>query len=241
MRRKLRRQVFALFKLQKDVYLERFSSSTWPLREADTELAEEWMLFWDSVEAATYGESLAFLNEAALVAFVNGGQALASRFSIDFNLEHPRAVAYLREAGDKAITGINNTTRNRVNALLTKAVSEGWSYQRTAKQLEDLFDGFRKPPLVANRNYRTRADAIAVFETGDKYEGGAFEGARQLRDAGLSMTKAWLTVGDNRVRQTHRNNQSQNFIPIDKMFSSGHLRSPTDPGCRCTTLYQAKG
>lgn len=242
-RRSLRAKMKKLFRAQKTLFFERLPSlqdEFESLREAKPPLPSQWALIFDAVESLTAGDFVEFLDEATILSFAAGGQVLAKKFSLDFKLEHPRAVAYLRDATDKAITGINETTRNRVNTLRTKAVKEGWSWQKLSKEIEQLYDGFSKPPIVANRNYRTRADAIAVFETGDKYEGGAMEAALQSQEVGLEMLKGWGTVGDSRVRKKHVYNEKQGFIPINQPFKSGDGRPPSDPGCRCFSLYRAK-
>lgn len=48
--------------------------------------------------------------------------------------------------------------------------------------------------------------------------------------------KGWLTVGDNRVRQSHRANEEQGFIPIHQLFQNGAMHpgdGPDSVGCRC--------
>jgi hypothetical protein len=151
------------------------------------------------------------------------------------------AVDDLARRGAERVTGIAETTRKRLRTLLTRAADEGWSYQRTAKEITALYRGFAGPPLaVRPRHLRSRAEAIAVFELGDAYEHGNLLVAQDLQDAGLEMEKSWLTVGDDRVRTDHRANQGEGWIPLDQAFGSGDDRPPADPGCRCTLLMRRK-
>lgn len=231
----LHQQVRKLFDQQKENLL---NLSAFILLESKDELSQ-WMILLDQSIAETLPDFIDFISESAVKAFAAGGDVVAAKFDIDFELANPRAEAYLRDATDRAITGINETTRKRVNTVVRAGIAEGLTQAHIAAQIEELFDGFSQPPIVPNRNFRTRADAISVFEIGDKYEGGMAEAIQQLEDSGTKMLKAWLTIGDDRVRQAHRANQDQGYISFKKAFSSGHKRSPTDPGCRCTMLYLA--
>jgi hypothetical protein len=158
-----------------------------------------------------------------------------------FGLEHPAAVDYLARRGAERVTGIAETTRKRLRTLLTQAAEEGWSYQRTAKEITALYRGFAGPPLAVRPSHlRSRAEAIAVFELGDAYTAGEMVVARDLQDAGLAMEKVWGTSQDERVRADHRANEDAGWIPLDSAFPSGHERPPSDPGCRCYLMTRRK-
>lgn len=183
------------------------------------------------------------LDESTRQALEAGALALIAELgsTLDFSLEHPRAVEYLQQRGAERVTQINETTRRYLRTILTQAAAEGWSYDRVARAIRERYAEFAGPPLrVRPRHIRSRAHAVAVFELGDAYEHGNMLVARELQAAGLVMEKAWLTVGDDRVRPEHRANQEQGWIPLDQTFSSGHQRPPTDPGCRCTLLMRRR-
>jgi hypothetical protein len=212
-----------------------------PIREAILELP--WEPLFDEAAQATVQAFAAPLDAAAAQALSSGMLAAVADLSIEasFTLEHPAAVDYLARRGAERVTGIAETTRKRLRTLLTRAADEGWSYQRTAKEITALYRGFAGPPLaVRPRHLRSRAEAIAVFELGDAYEHGNLLVAQDLQDAGLEMEKSWLTVGDDRVRTDHRANQGEGWIPLDQAFGSGDDRPPADPGCRCTLLMRRK-
>lgn len=80
----------------------------------------------------------------------------------------------------------------------------------------------------------TRAKLIAETETAN-----ALEGARWLmyKTEFTGGLKEWFTVNDERVRHSHRNNQSEGKIPIEKAFSSGEMRAGEAPRCRCSVNY----
>jgi hypothetical protein len=206
----------------------RFSPA--PLREAILDLP--WEPLFDEAAQATVQAFAAPLDAAAAQALSSGMLAAVADLSIEgsFGLEHPAAVDYLARRGAERVGQITNTTRTRLRSLLGQAADEGWSYDRTAREIRKQYAGFSA----------TRARNIAVYELGDAYEHGNVLVARDLQDGGLAMEKSWLTVGDDRVRPDHRANQGQGWIPLDDTFGSGDDRPPADPGCRCTLLMRRR-
>ena len=132
------------------------------------------------------------------------------------------------------MTKINDTTRSYLNAMISQAVDEGWSYDRLSNAIGSRFTEF----ATGGDNPRSRR--VAVYELGDAYEEGTQLAAKELQAAGLEMEKKALTAGDDRVRPSHEDNASAGWIPLDDEFPSGDMRFPSDPGCRCTTLYRRK-
>ena len=200
----------------------------------------EWEAYWLEVELATMAvleEPIGAVQAAALDAGVR--VALADlEAEISFTLEHPRAVAFLKDRAAERVTMINGTTREGLRSLLTKAVDEGWSYGKTAKAIKEQFDGFAgKRPQA---HIQSRAHMVAVTEAGEAYEEGTLQVTKELKAIGLEMQKSWLTVGDDRVSAPCRGNQGAGWIPVDDAFPSGHDRPLAHPACRCTALYRRK-
>lgn len=223
--------------------LERLRDRVTPttLREAIEEA--DWGPLFDQAALETLQLFQEPLDEFTRQALEAGALSLIAELDLDlsFTLEHPRSVEYLQRRGAERVTLINETTRRYLRTLLTQAAQEGWSYDRIARAIRERYAEFAGPPLrVRPRHIRSRAHAIAVYELGDAYEHGNMLVAADLQAAGLRMEKAWLTVGDDRVRPEHRANQQQGWIPLDEQFSSGHQRPPTDPGCRCTLLMRRR-
>src|SRR5690606_6069541 len=111
-----------------------------------------------------------------------------------FDLKHPRAVEFMSQSGADRVTQITDTTRDYLRTLLTQAADEGWSYGKTARAIRKRYAEFSV----------TRARNIAVYELGNAYEAGNLLVARDLQDAGLTMEKQWLSVGDARTRPAHK-------------------------------------
>lgn len=199
----------------------------------------DWLPLWFEAAAETSGDFEDVLEDSILDALLfSGGRMLAGMaageldLGISWNLENPRAVAYAREHAAGQVRLINETTQTYLNSLITQAVEEGWSYTKLSIRIGGKFSEF----ATGGANPRSRR--IAVYELGDAYEAGNEMMARELEGAGLKIEKRWLTVGDDRVRPTHRENQGAGWIGMDELFPSGDDRPPSDPGCRCVTLHR---
>lgn len=210
------------------------------LREAITE--SDWFSLFDAAAQQTLTMFLSPIQETAQAALLMGAADLIAQVGVDvaFNLRNPRAVAYLDAHGAELVTRINETTRSDIKRIVTQAVDEGWSYNRTAREITNRYQEFAvgKPQLHID----SRAHLVAVTESGMAYEEGSAIVVRDLQDAGLQMEKSWLTVGDDRVSDGCRANQAEGWIPMSQAHQSGHMQPLRFPGCRCTELYRrAKG
>jgi SPP1 gp7 family putative phage head morphogenesis protein len=235
---KLERQLAAAmqraFRAEERAFLTRLARLEPLFAPAVREAAEvvDWEPIFDEAALATLQAFAQPIDEFAARALEAGILAMIAELGLEvsFPLEHPAAVAYLREHGATQVARIRNTTRDTLRRILGQAAEEGWSYNRTAKAIRERYRNFSKE----------RAKNIAVFELGDAYEHGNMLVARDLQVGGLEMQKSWLTVGDDRVRPDHRGNQAQGWIPLDDAFADGTNRPPTDPRCRCTLLMRRK-
>lgn len=191
-----------------------------------------WEPLFDEAALETLDAFAKPLGSFAEAALQSGMVAAVAELNLDtaFDLKHPAAVDYLKRRGAEQVAGIAETTRKRLRTILTQAADEGWSYDKTARAIRARYADFSV----------TRARNIAVFELGDAYEHGNMLVAQDLQDAGLTMQKSWLTVGDHKVRPDHRANQEEGWIALDDAFQDGSDRPPTDPGCRCTLLMRRK-
>lgn len=199
--------------------------------------ASDWLPLWYETAAATALPFAESLETAILDALIFGGGELLRSLEADeidlgisWNLENPRAVAYAKMHAAAQVARIDDATRAGLNGLISQATEEGWSYTRLSDAIGERFGEF----ATGGDNPRSRR--AAVYELGDAYEAGNEMAARELMAAGVPLEKKWLTVGDDRVRPSHRGNQNQGWINYDDTYSSGDFRPPSDPGCRCVTL-----
>jgi SPP1 gp7 family putative phage head morphogenesis protein len=232
--RRMERRIAAAFRAQSRELMTRFpklkARFTSDIREAVS--IDDLSPLFDDAALATLRAFADPIDEFTAKALETGMTHSVADLSLDmsFTLEHPRAVQYVKDRGLRQIARINETTRDSLRVILSDAVDNGWSYDKTAREIRRRYTDMS----------RTRARNIAIFETGDAYEAGNNIVAKELQSAGLVMQKQWLNVGDDRVRPDHVANAAEEWIDIDDAFQSGHDRPPTDPRCRCTLQYRRK-
>lgn len=209
-----------------------------PLKESIT--PSDWLRVWVETENNTFSLFADPIEKAVGRALQLGALATIAenKMKLSFDLANPRAVQYLRDYGARQVTRINESTRDQLQKLITQAIDEGWSYNKTAEAIIDRFDGFANG--MPQQHIDSRAHLVAVTETGNAYAEGNLIVARDLQDAGLTMEKAWSTVGDSRVTEECKANEDAGWIGIDKEFPSGHQRPLRFPGCRCDLLTRLK-
>lgn len=243
----LRRQVASVFRQQGRLFGRAFGQLQAQIDRNAADVAREsvssgdWLPLWYETAATTAGDFSGYLETAILDALLFSGgnlftdlQADELDIALSWKLENPRAVAYAREHAAEQVRLIDTTTQSYLNSLISQAVDEGWSYTRLSGAIGSKFVEF----ATGGDNPRSRR--IAVYELGDAYEAGNEMAARGLTAAGLAIQKKWLSVGDDKVRPTHRDNQGAGWIGLDDTYPSGDDRPPSDSGCRCTTLYRRK-
>lgn len=219
-----------------------------PVREAALSQGG-WLEEWDQVATQTADLLFQPIQAAAAAGMEAGAAEIARRLEIDtgFDLTNPRAVEYLDEHGAEWVSGINDTTRERIRTIVRDGAAEGASYQEIAKRIEDLFAEFAGPAqsvlqvLMGDKPTQSRAERVAITELGMAYERGNLIVVQDLAAAGLEMEKKWLTVHDDRVDpDICAANEAQGWIPVAEAFQSGHMTPLGHPICRCTTLYRRK-
>lgn len=201
----------------------------------------EWMRAWRSAAASVRARFEDALDGIAARGLSAGFASMIAELdaTISLDLANPRAVAFMAEHGAALVSRIDEVTRGRLAGLLEKAIDEGWSYDRVARQIKTTFEGFSAgSPL---KHIRSRAHLVAVTENAFAYEQGTKLAAGQVRDAlppGLGMQKQWITAGDNRVDEFPCGaSESDGWIGYDAEFSGGFGEPPAHPGCRCTCAY----
>jgi hypothetical protein len=216
-----------------------------PLREASLSQAG-WLAEWDTVAADTADLLVEPVQLAAEAGMAAGAAELARQLEIDtgFDLTNPRAVEYLAEHGAEYVTGINETTRERIRTIIKEGAAEGASYTEIANRIGEIFREFAGPANVVSvlldNVQRSRAELVAITELGNAYERGTRILIDDLVAGGLEMEKQWWTVHDERVSDGCQTNQDAGWIPVSDAFPSGHQQPLRFPGCRCTCLYRRR-
>ena len=210
-------------------------------------LAED--LSWDSVDSS-WDETLRSVSakfqstiQSALTISYRGGMDAqvadvpANALPVQFSLPNEAAISWSETNAARLVSGVDDTTRNSLKILLTKAREEGWAYTKTGDAINAEFDGFSNG--AAQRNIRDRAQLVAVTESCDAYEAGSAQAITTLQTYGLVYDKSWLAAG-NACPNICAANAGQGWIPVDDSFQSGDDTPSGHPGCRCTALYQRR-
>jgi hypothetical protein len=129
----------------------------------------------------------------------------------------------MRTRAASRISGIDSTTRGILEQIIATALSEGWAYNRLAREIRAAVREFSA----------SRSRLIAVTEIGQAYIDGQVAAARAREGAGVRVEKQWQTVGDDRVSDGCRSNAAAGWIPLGQPFPSGHNAPLRFPGCRC--------
>lgn len=189
----------------------------------------------------------AALEEAEKSMLETGGKALIATAALEtsFDLKNPRAVQYLKEHGADLVAKLNETTRDDMRHVLEYARENGWSYDKTAKAIQERYKGyydagswwnFDSPRPQGHIN--TRAHLIAVTESGNAYSAGEWMVAKGMIDAGLPMEKRWVAASDERDCEICDGNAAEDWIPAEDAFSSGDDYPLAHPACRCDAQYR---
>ncbi len=244
-RSKLQKEIAKIFINQGKIFIEqfdvfqiRFTEST---KLKETIGGDELNRLFDNTEAITNNQFINPLNTAYTGSIAAGANAITLELGediISFNLSNQRANDWMIDNGAKLVTNVNETTRFGIKNVLKKGIKAGDSYNNIAKAITERYKEFAigKPQL----HIRSRAHLVAITETGNAYEAGSREGAKQADAAGLPMEKKWSSTGDNRVSELCLVNEDESWIPLDQPHASGHQNPLRFPGCRCGELYRRK-
>lgn len=125
---------------------------------------------------------------------------------------------------------ISHTTKWDVINTLKNGIDNHMSRQEIQKDINKIDERLFWLP---------RARAIAVTETTKAYEYGNIQPILALQDAWIQMEKRWLTVGDDRVRESHQACEDEWWKPLDYIYPSVWVDLPPWwVNCRCTIQYQ---
>lgn len=163
-------------------------------------------------------------------AYQVGQDQMAELLGLDvkFDLKDPRAKAFIEEKTLK-IVGINDTTSEKIRAVLVQGVDEGQSVDQIAKAIKEAYNDFGD----------MRSRLIARTEVSQSVNGARYG---LLQEEG-SEAHEWLDSGDENVRETHVA-EDGNVVNVGEPFPVTHLLYPCDHNgeaseviaCRCVSL-----
>ena len=125
------------------------------------------------------------------------------------------------------ITGISETTRTRINKLITKALDE-WTSKQELKNILKTDFGFSE----------YRANLIVRNELKIAYiQGQKLQFSQWQKESWLRGWKDWISHRDDRTTEGCLGNDYQGEVGFDELFLSGDSEPPRFPWCRCSIAY----
>jgi SPP1 gp7 family putative phage head morphogenesis protein len=150
---------------------------------------------------------------------------VAADMGVSFAQLHPSLLSFSKRETGRLITNVFGTTKELVSDVIQGGLDAGASTSAIAQLIRES-TGFSK----------TRADLIARTETTKAFNGAPQESLADLAErTGRTFTKTWSTALDDRVRDEHVDMEGET-VEVNEAFSNG-LQYPSEPNCRCTTLF----
>lgn len=148
--------------------------------------------------------------------------------TVDIGINSVFVDNYLKTRTASLISGIDETTRKEIQAIIDNAFLNGLSVDDIAKKITDEFFVFS--------DYR--AELIAQMETANAFEEGKLEQFRGYeKEVWVTGWKKAITQADSNVRADHQANADEGWIKSTQLFSG--TSSETAPfwfNCRCTVV-----
>lgn len=152
---------------------------------------------------------------------------------VDFNLDNPLTIEWLRDATQKFAKQINETTWETLKQAIGDGINAGDGIEQLTDRVQQVMD----------QASQSRSRTIARTETVRASNAGGIQAAR---DSGIVRRKIWLSALDERVRETHIAAHGQER-GLEEDFSVGSASGPA-PGdmstasesvnCRCTLIWE---
>jgi len=161
--------------------------------------------------------------------------AISLQFQHKSTIFTKQGIDMLGHYAGTTIDDINDTTKQKILTVFTDMETEEKGVDDLAQSLRDVYQGYGED----------RAALIAQNEAVTAYNAGSYTAASQL---GMPLTKTWLTAGDSKVRDAHKDTEGQ-VVPFDQPFDVGgdQMQFPKDASlgadpsniinCRCTIIF----
>ena len=136
---------------------------------------------------------------------------------------------YAKSRAGELMHAVTDTTKKEVRALFNEGWTNNWTQEEMSRAIKEKFSNFSE----------YRAALIAQMETANAYEEGKLSQFRGFeRQLGLTGWKRSQTQHDSAVRESHRANEAEGWIPSDQKFkATDTMRAPHGFRCRCVTSF----
>lgn len=144
---------------------------------------------------------------------IAAGQAIYNR-DIGLSTTNEKVLKAARDYSAKLVTGINNTTRDRIQESLQTSISLGEDQSAAADRIGNII------------NDPARAGVIARTEAVNSYN----KGLLSFADESGATQKVWQDLG---ADDECADNTAEGAIDVGDSFDSGDDAPPAHPNCRC--------
>jgi hypothetical protein len=127
-----------------------------------------------------------------------------------------QAIDYASEHCAKLITQMDEETKRRLAQVISDGIKNKRGIPGLARDIKSEFAHMT----------RYRSEMIARTETCDALEQSFMDRAETMGVDG----KEWVTFDPCEICEA---NEAEGIVPLDHVFSSGHVRPPAHPHCRC--------
>lgn len=159
--------------------------------------------------------------------FEQTAQIILGKLQVDsdsaFDLVNQRSVEYADEAAADLVTGITETTRDRLRELVAEAIDNAQGPDELSAAIQDDY-------LFSS----DRADTIARTEIGNAHMEGALEGAKA---SGLELEKSIIRGSEEYDCDICGDNEDAGAIGLDEEFPSGDEAPLFHPNCECSLIF----
>lgn len=146
--------------------------------------------------------------------------------TLGFDVKSPENGEFFDNYMLRLSTEVTDTTRERLEGVIRKAVDEGLGIPETARRISEVGDEFQgyRSVLIARTELLNASRGVAHIAA---------------KNSSVVSGKKWVTAGDNRVRDEHKVLNGVE-VALGEDFPNGEGQYPTRPMCRCTLIYSIK-
>lgn len=162
--------------------------------------------------------------EAALAQLV---AAEETEFHQDVVRVDEAAAAWAQDHAADKVKGIDQTTRDEIQDVVTRAFRDGLTRDELAAAIEadQAFSEYRSNLIAQTEVSETAGNAHLIG----------------WQESGVVTEKTWLLSSDHPELDECDENAAQGPIPLDATFKSGDKTNPAHPGCFCTVAALVGG
>lgn len=218
-----------LFQNQTKIFLDYIDNNPQLFTGSDGQIIQKSDEFGDMMPGDDFMDEVnSLLVKAHMIGQDGTNKEVTGQVDIMMEVKNLWAELYAKEQAWELMSRVNDTTKQEVRDLFSKAWTENWTVKEIKDAITEQFSQFSQ----------YRASLIATMEVGNAYEVWKKDqfASYQAR-FGIQWYKRSQTQHDSRVRASHNMNEIDGWIAEGATFSGTHTdHAPHEFNCRCVTL-----